>query len=237
MTRRTATAYASAAQRAPLARTGFNEVMEALTGIGLAASAGLNAYIPLLILGLLNRFTDLIHLPGGWQWLSNGWMITGLGVLLAVEVVADKVPALDSVNDVVQTGIRPTAGGLAFGASSQSQTVTVSDPGTFFHGHQWIGIVTGAAIALVLHLMKAGARPVINTVTLGFGAPVVSTIEDAASISMSFVAILLPILVIVCLVIVVFGLWRLRERIKRRRAARAAQSSALGPPSPITPDR
>src|ERR1700742_6349 len=115
--------------------------MEALTGIGLSASASLNAYIPLLILGLLNRFTNLITLPKGWDWLSNGWMLALLGVLLAVEVVADKVPALDSVNDVVQTAPRPPAGGLAFGASAQSSTVTVSDPGTFFHGHQWLAVV------------------------------------------------------------------------------------------------
>ena len=67
----------------------------------------------MLILGLLNRFTNLITLPHGWEWLSNGWMLALLGVLLAVEVIADKVPALDSVNDVVQTGIRPTADGLA----------------------------------------------------------------------------------------------------------------------------
>ena len=208
--------------------------MEALTGIGLSASAGLNAYIPLLILGLLNRFTNLITLPHGWEWLSNGWMLALLGVLLAVEVIADKVPALDSVNDVVQTGIRPTAGGLAFGASSQSSTVTVSDPGTFFHGHQWLAIVSGAVIALILHTMKAGARPVINVATFGVGAPVVSTIEDGASIGMSLIAIVLPILVIVALAIVVLGLWRLRARLKRRREARAVAAQA-SPPSSAGP--
>jgi Domain of unknown function (DUF4126) len=198
--------------------------VEALTGIGLSASAGLNAYIPLLIIGLLNRYTHLIRLPAGWQWLSNGWLIAILVVLLAIEVVADKVPALDSANDVVQTAVRPTAGGLAFGASSQASTVRVSDPGTFFHGHQWVGIVAGALIALVLHLMKAGARPVINMVTFGFGAPVVSTLEDGVSAGMSLLAIVLPVLVIVCLAAVVLGLWRLRVRIRRRRDVAATAS-------------
>ena len=47
-------------------------VLEALTGTGLAASAGLNAYIPLVIMGVLARYTDSIGLPNGWQWLSNG---------------------------------------------------------------------------------------------------------------------------------------------------------------------
>lgn len=213
--------------------------MEALTGIGLAASAGLNAYIPLLIIGLLNRFTDLITLPAGWQWLSNGWMIAILAVLLAIEVVADKVPAVDSVNDVVQTGVRPAAGGLAFGASSQSETIRVSDPGTFFHGHAWVGIVVGAIIALILHLMKAGARPVINAATFGFGAPVASTLEDGFSAGMSIVAVVLPILVIVMVVVIVIGLWRLHARMKRSRMKRSRMKrrQAKAAANLVTPDR
>ena len=40
-------------------------MFEVLTGAGLAAAAGLNAYIPLLAIGLLSRFTDLVSLPPG----------------------------------------------------------------------------------------------------------------------------------------------------------------------------
>ena len=68
--------------------------MELLTGFGLATAAGLNAYIPLLALGLLSRFTDLVTLPHGWAWLENGWVMI-VAALLAVEIVADKIPALD----------------------------------------------------------------------------------------------------------------------------------------------
>lgn len=85
--------------------------MELLTGLGLATASGLNAYIPLLALGLLSRFTDLITLPHGWVWLENGWVMTIVAVLLIVEIVADKIPALDSVNDTIQTFVRPTSGG------------------------------------------------------------------------------------------------------------------------------
>lgn len=196
-------------------------VLEVLTGSGLAASAGLNAYIPLLLMGLLARYTDLIDLPSGWQWLGNGWVILILAVLLAIEVVADKVPVVDHVNDVVQTVVRPTAGGLAFGAGSTSETVTVSDPDTFFSSHQWVPVVTGVLIALGVHLIKSAARPVINATTAGFGAPVASTAEDATSAVMSVVAILLPVLVLVFLVgLVAFLFWFLRRR-RERRAARA----------------
>jgi len=203
-------------------------VLEVLTGTGLAASAGLNAYIPLLTMGLLARYTSLIDLPGGWQWLGNGWVIAILAVLLVVEVVADKVPVVDHVNDVVQTVVRPTAGGLAFGAGSSSETVTVSDPGSFFSSSQWVPVVTGVLIAFGVHLLKSAARPVINATTAGVGAPVASTAEDATSVVMSMVAIILPVLVLAFLLgLVVFLFWFLRRRSERRRERQAARAAGF----------
>ena len=203
-------------------------MLEVLTGSGLAASAGLNAYIPLLLMGLLSRYTDLVELPSGWQWLGNGWVVLILAVLLAVEVVADKVPVVDHVNDVVQTVVRPTAGGLAFGAGAGSETVTVSDPDTFFSSHQWVPVVVGVLIALGVHLLKAAARPVINATTAGVGAPVASTAEDATSVIMSVVALLLPVLVLVFLVaLVIFVPWLFRRRRERRRERAAARAAGF----------
>jgi hypothetical protein len=156
-------------------------------------------------------------------------------VLLAIEVVADKIPVMDHLNDVVHTVIRPTAGGLSFGAASQAQTVTVSDPGSFFSHHQWVPIAAGAVIALAVHGVKATARPVINVSTLGFGAPVASTVEDVFSTAMSLVAIVLPVLIVVFVAALVwFFVWARRRRRRRRaeksarRAAREAR--AVGPP-------
>jgi hypothetical protein len=199
-------------------------VLEALTGTGLAASAGLNAYIPLLIMGLLARFTDAINLPSGWQWLSNGWVLAILAMLLAIEVVADKVPVVDHVNDVVQTVVRPTAGGIVFGAGSSSQTATVTDPGSFFGSHQWVPIAAGILIALCVHGLKAASRPVINATTAGVGAPVASTAEDIGSIVMSLLAILLPILVLLGLVLLVSSsVWAIRRRRQRKRERRPVE--------------
>ena len=199
-------------------------MLEALTGTGLAASAGLNAYIPLLTMGLLARYSELIDLPTGWQWLSNGWVIAILALLLAVEVVADKVPVVDHVNDVVQTVVRPTAGGLAFGAGSSSETVTVTDPGSFFSSHQWVPIAAGVLIALTVHGVKAASRPVINATTAGVGAPVASTAEDFSSVILSVLAILLPVLVLVGLVVLIFaGIWVIRRRRQRRQDRQAVE--------------
>ncbi|MGC4854600.1 DUF4126 domain-containing protein [Micromonospora sp. DT4] len=203
-------------------------MFEVLTGTGLAASAGLNAYIPLLVLGLLGRYTNLIDLPSGWTWLGNGWVIVILAVLLAVEMVADKVPVVDHVNDVVQTVVRPTAGGLAFGAGSSSETVTVSDPGSFFSSHQWVPVATGVLLAFGVHLLKSAARPVINATTAGFGAPVASTAEDATSVVVSLVAIILPVLVLAFLVgLGAFVYWFVRRRSERRRGREAARAAGF----------
>ena len=89
-------------------------MLEILTGTGLAAAAGLNAYIPLLLVGLGARFTDLITLPAGWAWLENEWVLGVVTVLLVIEFVADKIPAVDTINDWIQTVVRPTAGGLVY---------------------------------------------------------------------------------------------------------------------------
>ena len=206
-------------------------MLEALTGTGLAASAGLNAYIPLVTMGLLARYTDYIDLPSGWSWLSNGWTLAILIVLLAVEVVADKIPVVDHVNDIVQTVVRPTAGGLAFGAGSSSETVTVADPGSFFGSHQWVPVAAGVLIALCVHGVKAASRPVVNATTAGVGAPVASTAEDISSVVLSLLAILLPILVLVGLVLLALGGWwvirRRRQRKRERRPVEGVETQRL----------
>lgn len=189
-----------------------------LTGLGLATAAGLNAYIPMLMLGLLARFTALVDLPGGWSWLENGWVLTIVGVLLVVEIVADKVPALDSVNDAVQTFVRPTAGGIVFGSGTAAQTAAVADPGDFARSGQWIPVVIGVVIALAVHLIKTAVRPAANVATAGVAAPVLSTVEDGISVSLVLVALLIPALVLVFVAIIAWGAVRLLRRRRRRKA-------------------
>jgi Domain of unknown function (DUF4126) len=191
--------------------------MELLTGFGLATAAGLNAYIPLLALGLLSRFTELVSLPAGWAWLENGWVMLIVGVLLAVEIVADKIPALDSVNDAIQTFVRPTAGGIVFGSGSAAQTAAVTDPGAFASSGQWIGVVIGIVTALVVSLTKSAVRPVANIGSAGMAAPVLSTAEDVTSVGLVFVSLLLPLLILVVLAAVVFAVFQV-WRWRRRRA-------------------
>ncbi|GGG49417.1 hypothetical protein GCM10011374_09880 [Kocuria dechangensis] len=200
--------------------------MDLLTGTGLAASAGLNAYVPLVVLGLLDRYTQFVDLGPGFAWLSDGWVLGILAVLLAAEVVADKIPAVDSANDLLQTFVRPTAGGIVFGSSATSQiagiglggqTATVTDPEAFFASHAWVPVLTGVVIALVVHVTKAVSRPAANTLTAGAAAPVVSTAEDVSALALSLVAVFLPLLVLGVLAAVAVLLYVLYRRLRGRR--------------------
>lgn len=202
-------------------------MLELFTGTGLAAAAGMNAYIPLLLVGLGNRFLpQFIAIPDGWAWLSNPWVLVIIGVLLVVEIIADKIPAVDSVNDVLQSVVRPASGGLVFGSSSGATTMAVTDPATFFTTHQWVPIALGVVIALAVHGMKMVARPAVNAVTLGAAAPIVSTAEDFSSVTLSLFAIVLPVLAIIgVVVVVILGI----VMVRRRRRGRSA-----GPLTPAT---
>jgi len=191
--------------------------MELMTGFGLATAAGLNAYIPLLSMGLLGRFTSLVHLPPGWAWLENGWVIGIVAILLVVEIVADKVPALDSVNDTVQTFVRPTSGGIVFGSGTAAQTAAVTNPADFARTGQWVPVAIGVVTALVVHLTKTAVRPAANVATAGVAAPVLSTVEDFTSVSLTFIAILIPALVLVVLIALIWAaVWLLRRRRRRQ---------------------
>jgi hypothetical protein len=191
-------------------------MLEVLTGSGLAVAAGLNAYIPLLILGLAGRVFDFVELPSAWAWLENPWVLVILGILLVIEVIADKVPVIDSINDWIQTLVRPAAGGIAFGTGAASETAVVSDPASFFTSNAWVPVAIGVVLALGTHTAKMLARPALNAATAGAAAPVVSAAEDVSSVLLSFMALLVPVLGILTLFGLIF-LVILRIRRSRRQ--------------------
>lgn len=199
-------------------------MIAALTGMGLSAAAGLNAYIPFLIVALVAKYTDVITLPASYAWMESWWAI-GIGaVLLLTELVVDKVPAIDSINDAVQTFIRPSMGGLLSAATAGAAEL---DNSAWMAQHQWVGVLLGVVVAGLVHTGKATTRPAANVTTLGAGAPVLSTVEDGASVGLSLIALFLPLLVIVALLVVLAGFgwlwWRIRAWRRRRRAADAQE--------------
>lgn len=198
-------------------------MLAALTGMGLSAAAGLNAYIPFLIVALLARFTDVVTLPTGYEWMESGWAIGVGAVLLLAEVVLDKVPAVDTVNDAIQTFIRPSMGGLIFAATTAAAEI---DSSTWMAEHPWVSVVLGVLISGLVHTGKMAARPVVNGATVGFGGPVLSTVEDGASIGLSFIALLAPVFVIVALGLLAWLLVWMWLRVRDWRRSRQPPSYA-----------
>lgn len=182
-----------------------------LSAFGLSAATGLNAYLPLLIVGLMARFTDLVTLKAPWDTLENPWVLGVLAVLLVIEMTVDKIPAMDSVNDIIQTAVRPAAGAVLFAASAN----VVSDiiPA--------VALICGLLVAGTVHAAKATARPVITATTMGVANPVVSVVEDVVSGTTTLLALLLPTVaaILVALLLILFVWWFYRRR--RRRVASA----------------
>jgi hypothetical protein len=187
--------------------------MEALFGIltafGLSASAGLNAYIPLLIVGVVAHYTDWIKLNPPYDLLANPWVLIVVGILLIIEMLADKFPAVNHINDAIQTVIRPAAGAIVFAASAHVITGI----------HPVIAIICGLFVAGSVHTVKAAAiRPAVTATTGGAGNVPVSIAEDIIATLLSILSIVLPILVAVFLVLfAILIIWWLRRRAIRKK--------------------
>ena len=191
-------------------------MLAALTGAGLSAAAGLNAYIPFILVALIARFTDVINLPHQYAWIESNWAIGIAAVLLLSEVVLDKVALVDHINDAVGTFVRPATGGLIFAATTAAEDFEQGS--SFMQDNPWVGVLLGIITAGIVHTGKAVSRPVVNAGTAGMGTPVVSAVEDGAAVTLSLVAIFLPVLVIFLLLLLLWGgvvLWR-RSRARRR---------------------
>ena len=179
-------------------------MLDVFSAFGLSSAAGLNAYLPLLFVGLLARYTDLITLDSPWDALTNPWVLGVLTILLLIEMTADKIPAVDSINDGIQTFVRPVAGAILFAASAQ----VITDV------HPILSIVSGLLIAGGVHTVKATARPVVTATTAGMGNPVVSVVEDVAAAVISVLAIILPLLTGIVLLVLLFLVLRWLRRRK-----------------------
>ncbi len=181
-----------------------------LSAFGLSASAGLNAYIPLLVVALLAKFTTLIHLSSPWDALTSWWTIGVLLVLSLIEFFADKIPLVNHINDIIQTIVRPAAGAIAFAASAHVLTDM----------HPVLSIVLGLLVAGGVHAVKAVAvRPAVTAATAGAGNVPVSLLEDLTSTVVSILSVVVPV-IIACLLIVlaawvIFLIWRRARRLSR----------------------
>jgi hypothetical protein len=197
--------------------------MELLTGVmaafGLSASAGLNAYIPLLVISLTARYTDLIQLNSPWDALTSWWIIGLLIVLSLIEFFADKVPAINHANDAIQTFVRPVAGAIVFAASANVITEL----------HPLLALGAGVLVSGTVHAVKSAAvRPAVTVTTGGAGNVPVSVAEDIFATFLSIMAIIIPIVIaFVFISVTALVVWIFWRRNKRNEAKQAVERSLI----------
>ncbi len=188
------------------------EVVPSLAlGIGLAACAGLRAWLPLLLLGGLAR-AEVISLSPSFQFVAGNRALVLFGVATLVEIAGDKIPAVDHALDALSTVLRPAAGALL----ASSVLWSVSDPLTALA----LGTAVGAPSALVPHAAKSTLRIASTTFTGGLANPVLSLLEDAAALLLFVLTVVLPVLA--AALVVVTAVFVVRALLRRWTAARPA---------------
>jgi hypothetical protein len=180
--------------------------VDIFTAFGLSVSAGLNAYIPLLVVSLVAKYTDLITLNSPWDALTSWWVIGLLIVLSLVEFFADKVPAVNHFNDAIQTFVRPAAGAIVFAASTNVAEI-----------NPILAMAAGLFIAGGVHAAKSVAvRPAVTATTGGAGNVPVSILEDIVSTTLSILAIIIPVIIAAIIILIttwiIWWLWRRANR-------------------------
>jgi hypothetical protein len=185
-----------------------SQLLTTATVVALCAAAGVRAYLPLLAMGVAARL-GVIPLQPGYEWLTSTPLLVGLGVLAVIEILADKVPGVDHVNDAVHTVVRPVSGALIF-ALSNNVISAHSLPAA---------VLAGLALAGGVHATKASVRPFVTASTIGVGNPFVSLAEDLGVTGLIVLAFVLPLLALLITAgVIVFVLWA-GSRLLRRRPA------------------
>jgi hypothetical protein len=183
-------------------------------------ASGINAYLVVLVLGLIGRFTEVAGIPEG---LTRTDVLAVAAVLYLVELVADKVPYFDSLWDAVSTAIRPTVGAV-IGLLIAQDAPTLE---------QAILAACGGAAALVSHLVKGGLRLIVNTSPEPASNITVSVGEDVAVAGVTTLAVLNPglalaiaALLLVTGILLLVLLWsRVLRGWRRLRAWRARRAA------------
>ena len=187
------------------------------TGLALSTAAGFNAYLPLLITGILARTTDLITLDAPFDRLEEPVVLGAIAAVGVVDFVGDKIPAVDHVLHAIGLVVAPVAGAvLALGVTSDEGIVPA------------VAVISGVVAAEATQGARTTVRPLSTATTAGAGNPLLSLGEDGLSATLSFTAILVPLLALVLAVAILIVLFVAVRRVRRRFRGRAS-------PGPATP--
>lgn len=153
-----------------------------LTGLGLSAAAGLNAWVVLLLFnGLILLLPQEFPGPAAGL-LSSHVAVTAALVLFLTEFVADKIPIVDHMWNLAQTLLRPVVGALLMLAAVPEASPT-----------RRFGLaMAGAAATLASHLAKSTTRLTSTAATRGLAQFALSLAEDAVALALGALVFFVP---------------------------------------------
>ena len=197
-----------------------------LTALALSVAAGLNAWIPLLAVGLLAR-ADQLTLPSSWSFLEDPVVLGVLAIVAVADFVGDKVPAVDHVLHTIGVVIAPASAVVAVLAATGSVEVSTA-------AIVAVSIVT----AELTHGARATIRPASTLATGGAGNPVLSLAEDGVSVALAITAVLVPVVAFVLvLAVALTAIWLVRRAWRRRGSRPVGRTVPPVPPPPPAPER
>ena len=184
-------------------------VIGCVVGIGLAAAAGFRLFVPLLGLSLAYTL-DWMEPSAAFHWLDSWIAVTALGVATVVEIGAFYVPWLDHLLDVAVAPLSVVAGTLLMASSLGESSPAL----------QWgLSIVAGGGVAAAVQAGTTATRGVSGVTTAGLANPLVSTFELLASVAMTLLALLVPVLALALFAVLVVLLYRIWPKRQRSKAA------------------
>jgi hypothetical protein len=186
--------------------TPFAFISSVALAIGLSASAGLRAWLPLLVTGALAR-AGVIPVGESFAFLGSTPALLLFGTATLVELLGDKVPFIDHTLDAASTFVRPAAGVL-LAASVMWQV----------HNPLWalvLGLIVGAPAAAIPHVVKSGTRAASTFATGGLANPVLSIAEDIFAGALVVLSVVVPLFAAALVLLVGYVAVR---KIRGRRA-------------------
>jgi hypothetical protein len=177
-------------------------------GIGLAAATGFRVFLPLLVASVA-AYSGHLRLSDDFAWLGSLPAVIMLGVAAVAEVLAYYIPAVDNLLDTIMTPAALVAGTLVAAAAMTDLPPTV----------KWAAaIIAGGGAASVTQAITALLRAKSTVTTLGFGNPVLATLELTGSLLLSALALVAPFVALGALAVFGwFAVRKVRELLSRAR--------------------
>ncbi|MCU0342073.1 MAG: DUF4126 domain-containing protein [Spirosomaceae bacterium] len=173
-------------------------------GVGLAASSGFRVFVPLLLSALAVHF-GVVSVDSGFEWMGTWTAIGILATATVLEIGGYYIPWVDNLLDTVAT---PAA--VAAGTILTTSFVKIDDPML-----QWgLGLIMGGGTAGFIQASTGLARLASSKFSGGLANPIVSTVENVASVGFSLFSFWLPLMAFACVVLLM--IWLLRKILRRK---------------------